>query len=98
MESELNPEPNLTTPNQLDDIPTRIRHAKAFLYENHDEQAITAARIYKLCPITLWSSLKRPEPTSIRGGQNKILQEHQKQAIHQFIRPLLAHGIVTGNY
>jgi hypothetical protein len=89
MESEL----NLTTPNQLDDIPTRIRRAKAFLHENPDEQPITAARIYNLPPTTLWSSLTRPEPTGIRGGQNKILQEHQKQAIHQFIRSLLAHGI-----
>jgi hypothetical protein len=76
MESELNSELNLTTPNQLDDIPTCIRRAKAFLHENPDEQAITAARIYKLHPITLWSSLKRSEPTGIRGGQNKILQEH----------------------
>jgi len=79
---ELNPELNLTTPNQLEDIPTRIRRAKAFLHKNPDEQAVTAARIYKLHPITLWSSLNRPESTSIRGGQNKILQEHQKQAIH----------------
>lgn len=31
--------------------------AKAFLHKNPDEQAITAARIYKLCPVTLWSSL-----------------------------------------
>jgi hypothetical protein len=78
MESEL----NLTIPNQLDDIPTCIRCAKAFLHENPDELPITAARIYKLHPTTLWSSLTRPEPTGIRGGQNKILQEHQKQAIH----------------
>ena len=89
MESEL----DLTTPNQLDDIPTRIRRAKAFLHENPDEQPVTAARIYNLPPTTLWSSLTRPEPTGIRGGQNKILQEHQKQAIHQFIWSLLAHGI-----
>jgi hypothetical protein len=81
------------TLNQLDDILTHIRRAKAFLHENPNEQAVTAARIYNLRPITLWSSLSRPEPTGIRGGQNKILQEHQKQAIHQFIRSLLAHGI-----
>ena len=74
MESEL----NLTTPNQLDDIPMHIRHTKAFLHENPQEQAITATRIYSLHPITLWSSLKRPEPTGIRGGQDKIQQEHQK--------------------
>jgi hypothetical protein len=41
MESKLDP----TTSNQLDDIPTRIRRAKAFLQENPDELAVTAARI-----------------------------------------------------
>jgi hypothetical protein len=53
MKSELNPELNLTTPNQLEDIPTRIRRAKAFLHENPDEQAVTAVRIYELHPTTL---------------------------------------------
>ena len=92
MESELDLELDLT-PNQLDDIPTRIQRAKAFLHENPDEQAVTAARIYNLRPITLWSSLRRPEPTGLRGGQNMILQEHQKKATHQSIQSLLAHGI-----
>jgi hypothetical protein len=78
MESEL----NYTTPNQLDDILTRIRRAKAFLHKNPNKQPVTAAHIYSLPPTTLWSSLTRPKPTGIRGGQNKILQEHQKQAIH----------------
>jgi hypothetical protein len=53
MESELNPKLNYTTPNQLDDILTRIQYAKAFLHENPDKQAITAARIYNLPPTTL---------------------------------------------
>jgi hypothetical protein len=48
----MDPELDLTL-NQLDDIPTRIRRAKAFLHENPDEQAVTAARIYNLRPITL---------------------------------------------
>lgn len=52
MESELDPELDLT-PNQQDDIPTRIRRAKAFLHENPDEQAVTDARIYSLRLITL---------------------------------------------
>ena len=30
---------------------------------------------------------------SARGGQNKILEEHQVKAIHHFIRSLLAQGI-----
>jgi hypothetical protein len=53
MESKLNPKLNLTTPNQLEDILTRIQRARAFLHENPNEQAVTAACIYKLCPITL---------------------------------------------
>ena len=38
MESELD-----LTPNQQGDIPTRIQRAKAFLHENPNEQAVTAA-------------------------------------------------------
>jgi len=48
MESELD-----LTLNQQDDILTRIQRAKAFLHENPNEQAVTAARIYNLYPITL---------------------------------------------
>ena len=80
------------TPNQLDDIPIRIQHAKQFLEENPDERPIIAARIYNLQPSTLYSSLERA-PTSGRGGYNKILLEHQKEALHLFIRNLLAYGI-----
>jgi hypothetical protein len=84
---------DLDTPNQQDDIPTRIQHAKAFLQENPDEQPITAARIYALHPSTLYSSIKRPPTIGTKGGQNKILQDHHQHAIYQFIRSLLAHGI-----
>src|SRR5450432_2558262 len=79
-------------PNQQDDLPTRLRHAKDFLHENPCEKPITAARIYRLQPSTLYSSLER-KPTSTRGGHNKILQEHHKQVLHLFIRSLLAYGI-----
>ena len=81
------------TPNQQDDVPTRIQHAKAFLQENPDEQPITAARIYALHPSTLYSSIKRPPTVGTKCGQNKILQDHHQHAIHQFIRSLLAYGI-----
>ena len=80
------------TPNQRDDVPIRIQHAKAFLQENPDEQPITAARIYALQPSTLYSSINRP-PVGRKGGQNKILQDHHQHAIHQFVRSLLAYGI-----
>jgi hypothetical protein len=55
------------TPNQQDDVPTRIQHAKAFLQENPDEQPMTAARIYDLTPSTLYSLIQRPF-TKGRGG------------------------------
>jgi hypothetical protein len=80
------------TPNQINDIPTRVQHAKQFLKENPNERAITAARIYDLQPSTLYSALERA-PTSGRGGHNKILLGHQKEALHHFIRNLLAYGI-----
>ena len=70
----------------------RLRQAKAWLQENPNEKPITAARIYSLKPSTLYSSLSRPH-TSCRGGQNKILLEHHKIALHQFIRALLANSI-----
>jgi hypothetical protein len=85
---------NILAPNQLDDISTRIRHAKEFLQENPDELPITATRIYDLPPSTLYSSLERPENCK-RGGQNKILQQHHIEALHLFIRSLLAYGITS---
>ena len=80
------------TLNQIDNVPTRIQHAKQFLNENPTKHAITAARIYNLQPSTLYSALERA-PTHARGGQNKILLEHQKEALHLFIRSLLAYRI-----
>jgi hypothetical protein len=56
------------TPNQRDDVPMCILHAKAFLQENPDEQPITAARIYALYLSTLYSSIKRPPTVSTKGG------------------------------
>jgi hypothetical protein len=56
------------TLNQQEDVPTRIQHAKAFLQENPDEQLITAACIYALYPLTLYSSIKRPSPVGTKGG------------------------------
>jgi hypothetical protein len=81
------------TPNQINDIPTRIRHAKEFLQENPNEIAITAARIYNIQPQTLNSSIKRAPTSGIRGGLNKVLQDHHKVALHLFIQSLLAYGI-----
>jgi hypothetical protein len=72
----------------------RLRQAKAWLQENPDEKPVTAARIYSLKPTTLYSSLSRPpNPRNTRGGHNKVLTEHHKDALYRFIRALLANGI-----
>jgi hypothetical protein len=81
------------TPNQINDISTRIQHAKEFLHENPTEKALTAARIYNLHPTTLNSSIKRAPTSGIHGGHNRIMQEHHIEALHLFIRSLLAYGI-----
>ena len=53
---------------------------------------IAAARIYNLSGSTLQSSISRSQNVKY-DGQNKILQEYQKNAIHQFIQSLLASHI-----
>ena len=79
------------TPNQINDISTRLRKAREFIQENSCEQRIIAARIYNLSESTLRSSISRGQHD--HDGQNKILQEYQKNAIHQFIQSLLASHI-----
>ena len=53
---------------------------------------IAAARIYNLSGSILRSLISRSQNAKY-GGQNKILQEYQKNAIHQFIQSLLASHI-----
>ena len=77
------------TSNQIDDLKTRICKAKEFLQENPDEHTATAASIFNLSSTTLRSAIARPQDR-INGGQNKILQEYQIKALHQFIWSLLA--------
>ena len=79
-------------------LQTRISDAKTFLLENPDERTACAAQIFKIRPTTLYSSIATDKKSSssaksARGGQNKILEEHQVKAIHHFIRSLLAQGI-----
>ena len=79
---------------QTASISTRINNAKEFLRQNPTEKTTVAARIYNLHPSTLQSSIDRARHTkSERGGHNKILQNHKKEVLHQFIRSLLASGI-----
>src|SRR5436190_17600130 len=81
------------TPNQINDISTRLYKAKEFLQKNPKDRKMTAARIFNLPESTLRSSISRPQrtrPGHGRGGHNRILQGHEKEALHQFIRSLLA--------
>ena len=69
----------------------RIFDAKKFLQENSEETMIIVSRIFHLPRSTLQSSINREKTTptsSIRndqGGLNKILEDYQTQAVHEFI-------------
>jgi hypothetical protein len=81
-------------PNDLDDLPTRIRNAKTFLDDNPDEQQSTAASIYNLWPTTLNSSIKRKYTRKQHGGQNKILKDYHERALHAFILQCIANWLL----
>ena len=70
----------------------RLQDAKKWLEANPSEKVTTASRLYKIEYCTLQSSIQRPDNRQ-RGGQNKVLQEHQTRAIHTFIRDLLSYSI-----
>ena len=70
----------------------RLKDAKQWLEDNPTESCVTASRLFKVNYQSLYSSINRPHIRR-RGGQNKILQEHQTRAIHSFIRDLLSYGI-----
>ena len=77
-----------------DSIATRVQNAKQFLLENPKESIVCAARIFNLVDTTLYSLIEREKtPLKPTEGQNKILEEHQVRAIHEFIRSLIAYGI-----
>ena len=80
------------TPIQQESLTKRILYAKDFLKENPNEKPITAAWIFNVKPTSLNSSLTR-KTSSKHGGYNKILQQHYVEALHSYIRSLLAYGI-----
>ncbi len=89
----LNPNPDLAAPspsqdltlNQINDILMCLHEAKAFLQKNSKEQKTTVAHIYNLFESILQSLISQDQIVHDRSGQNKILHEYQKNAIHQFI-------------
>src|SRR5437660_7441594 len=93
-QENFNPNQIIDGNNESESTSVRVQKAKQFLEENPHECTITAARIYNLHPTTLYSALTANRPGSKpHGGHNKILMEHHKEAIHNFIRSLLANGI-----
>src|SRR5204863_7013428 len=78
------------TSNQINNISTCLYKAKEFLQKNPKEQKITAARIFNLPESILRSSISRQSMRYGRDGQNKIRQEHEKEALYAFIQSLLA--------
>ena len=63
-----------------------IADAVAFKHENPDENATTAAQIYHVNPITVWSNLQREQLPKVKhGGQNKMLSDAQVGAIYKYV-------------
>lgn len=89
----MQPQPEAATVAQLSPQP-RLQESKAWLQEHPDERPVTAARLFRIKPTTLFSSPSRPQSApNTRGGHNRILTVHHKDALYRFIRALLANGI-----
>ena len=71
---------------------TSLEEAKQFLEEHPSESKTTAAIIFGLNVKTLTASIRRNSRTK-KGGQNRMMKDHEIRALDQFIRSLLAHGI-----
>jgi hypothetical protein len=63
------------------------------LRENPTESISVAARIFSVNRRTLSASIQRGSG-AMNGGQNKVLQEHEINALDNYIRSLLKHGIL----
>jgi uncharacterized protein YcbK (DUF882 family) len=79
----------------------RIENAKQFLKDNLIETIACAARIYDLIEITLYNSISRQKKENEdqnvdknrHESNNKILQSHEVNALHEFIRSLFMSDI-----
>ena len=70
----------------------RIVSAKKFLQKNPEKTKTYAARIFNLSMKTIKSSIKRQSENQ-REEHNQILNVHQTQIMHSFIKSLLTHEI-----
>jgi hypothetical protein len=76
----------------------RIENAKQFLKDNLIEIIACAARIYDLIEITLYSSINRQKKENEdqkkrHESNNKILQQHEVDALYKLIKSLLMNDI-----
>ncbi len=69
-----------------------MKNAKKFLRKNLTESRAVAAKIFNVVVKTLTASIKR-ESDAKNESQNKVLQDHEKNALDDFIRSLLQHEI-----
>ncbi|KFZ02698.1 hypothetical protein V500_00014 [Pseudogymnoascus sp. VKM F-4518 (FW-2643)] len=67
------------------DHKTRMRLALKFLYENPQENATAAARIWGLSPRTVRNAVQTEDKLKKPLGHNKILSQEQEASIHTFI-------------
>jgi hypothetical protein len=67
--------------------------AKKFLRENPTESQAVAAKIFNVNPKSLSASIKRGSDEK-NEGHNKMLQKHEINALDDYIRSLLKHGIL----
>ncbi len=76
----------------------RIENAKQFLKDNFIEIIACAARIYDLIEITLYNSISRQKKENEdqkkrHESNNKILQQHEVDALYKLIRSLFMNDI-----
>jgi hypothetical protein len=91
----------MATPNETNDLHTRVQLAKLWLRENPSETISAAARIFKVNRTTISMSIKSNSTTRL-GGSNRILTPSQELAINGFIRSCLENsqlptqGVIRG--
>jgi uncharacterized protein YcbK (DUF882 family) len=71
-----------------------MKNAKKFLKENFTESKAVAARIFNVNEKTLTKSIRRDSDVK-KEEHNKILQNHEINALDDFIRSLLKHEILS---
>jgi hypothetical protein len=76
------------------DHKTRMRLALKFLYENPQENATTATRIWGLSPRTVRNVVQMKDKLKKPLGHNKILSQEQEASIHTFIQSHIIHGFM----